>query len=244
MARPREGEPRFLIVRRDNIGDLVCTTPLIAALRAAHPDAHIAALVNTYNDEVLARNPALDAVHAYEKVKHRRGSLLGNLFSTARLNLELRARRFDHVLVPVDSPHSRAIARRIAGRETHFGAAASPGQHEVERREQQQHRRTAGKEHGTPARQLDEEAGEDRPEGEAGVDRADGDAVGAPAALGRHGVGDERGPGCLYRGRAGTLQESKCKDGWDRRDEPDGDARECERPHAELVKGRLVGRVT
>ena len=37
--------PSFLVVRRDNIGDLVCTTPLIAALRAHYPDAWIAALV-------------------------------------------------------------------------------------------------------------------------------------------------------------------------------------------------------
>src|SRR5690349_13319469 len=39
---------RILIVRRDNIGDLVCTTPLIDALRAHLPKAWIAALVTTY----------------------------------------------------------------------------------------------------------------------------------------------------------------------------------------------------
>jgi len=32
-AAAREKRPRILVIRRDNIGDLVCTTPLIAALR-------------------------------------------------------------------------------------------------------------------------------------------------------------------------------------------------------------------
>ena len=39
-------QPRFLIIRRDNIGDLVCTTPLLAMLRKAQPDADIAVLAS------------------------------------------------------------------------------------------------------------------------------------------------------------------------------------------------------
>ena len=42
-----EQRSSILIIRRDNIGDLVCTTPLIGALRQSYPRAHIAALVNT-----------------------------------------------------------------------------------------------------------------------------------------------------------------------------------------------------
>lgn len=62
---------RILIIRRDNIGDLVCTTPLIAALRKMFPHAHLGALVNSYNAAVLARNPHLNAVHVFTKFKHR-----------------------------------------------------------------------------------------------------------------------------------------------------------------------------
>ena len=54
--------PRILILRRDNIGDLVCTTPLIAGLRGQLPGAWIGALVNTYNAEVLARNTLLQSL--------------------------------------------------------------------------------------------------------------------------------------------------------------------------------------
>ncbi len=88
---------RILVVRRDNIGDLVCTTPLIDALRAALPAAHIAALVNSYNGEVLARNPALDAVHVYTKLKHRTpgSSALAPLLARVSLIRRLRRERFD-----------------------------------------------------------------------------------------------------------------------------------------------------
>jgi ADP-heptose:LPS heptosyltransferase len=88
---------RILVVRRDNIGDLVCTTPLFDALRAALPQAHLAALVNSYNAEVLARNPALDAVHVYTKLKHRAPgtSALGPLLARLALIRRLRRERFD-----------------------------------------------------------------------------------------------------------------------------------------------------
>jgi ADP-heptose:LPS heptosyltransferase len=61
---------RILVIRRDNIGDLVCTTPLITALRRRHPRAWIGALVNSYNAPVLAGNRDLDEVVVYTKLKH------------------------------------------------------------------------------------------------------------------------------------------------------------------------------
>ncbi len=64
---------KILVVRRDNIGDLVCTTPLLAALRQRHPQAWIGALVNSYNAPVLERNPDLNEVFTYTKLKHLAG---------------------------------------------------------------------------------------------------------------------------------------------------------------------------
>ena len=46
----------ILVIRRDNIGDLVCTLPLISALRRHYPNARIEALVNSYNCDVLDGN--------------------------------------------------------------------------------------------------------------------------------------------------------------------------------------------
>ena len=124
---------RFLIVRRDNIGDLVCTTPLIDALRAAHPKAWLGALVNTYNAEVLARNPALDAVHAYEKLKHRSGSLLANIAGRVRLASRLKGEQLDAVLVPSASAQALRIAGSLRPRRVIAESGSLEGRHEVER---------------------------------------------------------------------------------------------------------------
>ncbi len=105
--------PRFLIIRRDNIGDLACTTPLLDGLRASHPDAWIGVLANTYNAEVLARNPAPDAVYVYEKLKHRQSHLLRFVHDRLRLLAELRGRRLDCVLVPAPSPQTLRFARSL-----------------------------------------------------------------------------------------------------------------------------------
>jgi ADP-heptose:LPS heptosyltransferase len=113
MAVEASARPRILIVRRDNIGDLVCTTPLIDALRARHPQAWIGALVNTYNADVLAGNPALDAVHAYEKMKHRSGSLLSNLLKRIKLSSSLRGEKLDYVLAPSATPQALKVAARL-----------------------------------------------------------------------------------------------------------------------------------
>jgi ADP-heptose:LPS heptosyltransferase len=126
--------PRFLIVRRDNIGDLVCTTPLIDALRERFPTAWLGALVNTYNAEVLARNPALDCVYAYEKLKHRQGSLVANVIGRLQLGARLRAEKLDAVLVPSATPQSLRIAAALRPKKLIAGDSSAPGaRHEVER---------------------------------------------------------------------------------------------------------------
>ena len=92
---------RILVIRRDNIGDLVCTTPLFAALRKRYPDGRLVALVNSYNAGVLAGNPDLDAVHAYTKLKHREPGqgVFGLLLDRLQLIGQLRRERFDCVVL-------------------------------------------------------------------------------------------------------------------------------------------------
>lgn len=60
----------ILFIRRDNIGDLVCTTPAIHAVRREYPDVEIGILVNTYNADAVKNNPDIDKIYIYEKAKH------------------------------------------------------------------------------------------------------------------------------------------------------------------------------
>ncbi len=91
---------RFLIIRLDNIGDLVCTTPMFRALRERFPDARICALVNSYIRPVLDNNPDIDEVFAYTKAKHRpQGrSWLSVQWELLRTLARLRRERFDYAI--------------------------------------------------------------------------------------------------------------------------------------------------
>ena len=129
LPASRDRRPRILVIRRDNIGDLVCTTPLLAALRERYPEGHIAALVNTYNRAVLDRNPDVDAVYAYEKGKHRGSgrSLLSVYAERLRLILALRRERFDYAILatPGFAALSLRFARLVGAR--HVLGYADPG---------------------------------------------------------------------------------------------------------------------
>jgi heptosyltransferase III len=111
---------KLLVVRRDNIGDLVCTTPLFAALRQRFPQAWIGALVNHYNAPVLERNPDLSEVIAYRKLKHlEKGE---SSFAAIRERLaslwRLRRSRLDYVILatPDFVPRTVRLARWLAPR--------------------------------------------------------------------------------------------------------------------------------
>ena len=130
MARLPDGAleeaPRLLVVRRDNIGDLVCTTPLFAALRLRFPRSWIGALVNSYNAAVLAGNPDIDQIFVYEKLKHRRGGVLSNLWTRYRLIANLRERSLDCVVLAGSPRRSLALARSLRAKTiVGFGASGA-----------------------------------------------------------------------------------------------------------------------
>lgn len=143
---PPSPPPKILVIRRDNIGDLVCTTPLLAALRARFPQAWIGVLCNSYNAPVLAGNPDIDEAFVYTKAKHRGHgeSLLGILWRRVAMMRRLRRMGLDDVIVATTSPQPRVVqqARWLRPKRiVSFGDTAngdcmlpldSDGRHEVE----------------------------------------------------------------------------------------------------------------
>jgi ADP-heptose:LPS heptosyltransferase len=109
--------PKILVIRRDNIGDLVCTTPLLRALRSQLPAARIVALATRYSAAVLAGNPDLDYFCSYTKVKHRAPgeSVLGIYVQRIRTILSLRRERFDWILLPGGAQASSLRFARLIG---------------------------------------------------------------------------------------------------------------------------------
>lgn len=91
---------KILLIRRDNIGDLILTTPLIATL-AGQQNTQLDLLVNTYNKDVLEGNPHIGQVHLYCKSHHRKPgqTLLGVYFQRLKTILAIRLARYDVAIV-------------------------------------------------------------------------------------------------------------------------------------------------
>ena len=100
---------RILVVRNDNIGDVLCSTPALRALRRAFPGASRAILVAEPCRAVVERNPDLDLVFSYTKAKHRAGSGAGLAArrDLRRVLLALRRQRFD---LAISMRNSRSCA--------------------------------------------------------------------------------------------------------------------------------------
>ncbi len=58
---------RILLTRTDRVGDLILSTPAIAAVRRSFPDAHITMVCSEYNAVVMERNTDVDETVALEE---------------------------------------------------------------------------------------------------------------------------------------------------------------------------------
>ena len=90
---------RILIIKPSSLGDIVHALPVLAALREAYPDAHIAWLVGTSFAPLLHEHPLLDEVISFDRRR------FGKMLRSPRIALdflrfvgELRRRRFDLVI--------------------------------------------------------------------------------------------------------------------------------------------------
>lgn len=113
---------KILIIRRDNIGDLILSTPVIGALKIIYPQASIDFLVHTYTVEAIEACPHLDRIWVYEKgkfAKHAWDRFLVYL-RTARLYLNLRRQAYDLVFLlgNGESPKNLNLLKMIAAKQS------------------------------------------------------------------------------------------------------------------------------
>jgi lipopolysaccharide heptosyltransferase II len=103
---------KILIVRLRLIGDVVFTTPLVRALRRAHPDARIAYLVEREAAPVVLHNPHLDEVIIAPRTRGAR-RIADDLWLARRLRRE----RFDLALDLHGGPRSAWLTWASGARE-------------------------------------------------------------------------------------------------------------------------------
>jgi ADP-heptose:LPS heptosyltransferase len=103
-----------LIVKRDKLGDLLLTSPVLARLHDALPGAEIHLLANDYNAWVLEGHPALARTWVYPRTRAGGRLRLGALVTQVALRRALRAQRFDWAFVMGGDESHRGIRRAIA----------------------------------------------------------------------------------------------------------------------------------
>lgn len=90
---------RILIIKPSSLGDIVHALPVLAALRRAHPNAHIAWLVGTNFEPLLVGHPLINELIPFDRSHY--GKMWRSpraLADFCRLMWRLRRQRFDLVL--------------------------------------------------------------------------------------------------------------------------------------------------
>jgi ADP-heptose:LPS heptosyltransferase len=107
-------KPRVLIVKRDKLGDVLLTSPLIERLRAAGCEVDV--LASEYNAWVARGVPGVSKVYAYPRL--RAASLLrpGEFVRYARTFHAVRAAKYDAAIAAGGEYSKRAIDKALAAR--------------------------------------------------------------------------------------------------------------------------------
>ena len=104
---------KVLVLKRDKIGDLLLTTPLLEHLKASRPGAQIHLLANDYNAWVVAGNPHVDRLWVFRRVRHAGRVRLGAALEWLAQRRALRRERYDWVIVANGDESPRAIRRGL-----------------------------------------------------------------------------------------------------------------------------------
>lgn len=121
---------RLLIIRADNIGDVVMTGPALRAVRRALPDAELTLLASPAGAQAAPLLPWIDDVICRRVLWQDLGRLAFDPARERALIAELRRRAFDGVLILTSfsqSPHPAALVAWLAGIPLRAGASRERG---------------------------------------------------------------------------------------------------------------------
>ena len=89
---------KILIIRRDNIGDMICTLPLVVGLSNLDKSIAIDVLTNSYVAPILSNIRHLRQVFAYQKLKHSPTVKLKLIIQSVKTYFSIVAVRYDYII--------------------------------------------------------------------------------------------------------------------------------------------------
>lgn len=96
---------KILFVRMDHIGDLLCCTPCIRAVRKKYPDAFIGVLCTARNYVALENNPYVNIRYVVRK----------GLLSKIKLIWQIRREKYDEVIVLSSASRTSCFYAKMLG---------------------------------------------------------------------------------------------------------------------------------
>jgi len=105
---------RVLVVKRDKLGDLLLTTPVLAHVKSVRPDIELHLLANDYNAWVAVDHPALSRTWVYPRVKHDGRVRISAALAHLPLLWHLRREKFDWAIALGGDESHRAVKRALA----------------------------------------------------------------------------------------------------------------------------------
>ena len=132
---------RILVIRRNRMGDMICTLPLLNALRQRFPAAYLRVVCDALGEPVARASGAVDDVHVLKKGLNRWHMALRNVSALRGFDLAIGVKGgFDKVLaamVRLSGARSRIGFQAVeAGSRsffyTHPLPLPPPGEHQVE----------------------------------------------------------------------------------------------------------------
>ncbi len=105
---------KILIVKRDKLGDMLLTTPMIGWLKQALPGAQLHVLANDYNAWVIDGNTHVNRIWALPRVRHAGKLRIGAALHNVGMWWQLQRQKFDWVLVGNGEESPRAIERGLS----------------------------------------------------------------------------------------------------------------------------------
>lgn len=124
---------KILVIKRDKIGDMLLTTPMLRHLKRSLPEAEVHVLANDYNAWVIRDNPDVDRLWVFNRVRTGKKVSVSAVIKQALLMLRLKFERYDVAIVAGGDESRRAIARaRWVGAKRRIGFCAPDSPHRRE----------------------------------------------------------------------------------------------------------------
>jgi heptosyltransferase-3 len=117
---------RILIVKRDKLGDMLLTTPLIAHLRAALPKAQVCVLASDYCGWVVRGSQHIARLWTYPRLNLRSLLKPSDLVRFWRVFRDVREMRFDVAIAAGGEYSPRAVGKALAARAVRTISYAPP----------------------------------------------------------------------------------------------------------------------